>query len=208
MFRSAMTRESDLAHRRFTAAMDHWQWTADRWFDGTVASVDERLAKLDKTLLFARDVAARLGGTGAGFLCSNALPNLEQSHRELKALRTDLLNGFSDRQAGSSPAGRRTANVAPAPIRLGNASLDRAVELGSRDFLASQNTTDHNELITRARHYADVETSTLPVPVARVLSSAFIARITQLINAGQGPRQRTASRVVAHKDFDAELMFI
>ena len=241
MFRSASTRQSELAERRFHAHMDHWKWTADQWFDGTVASVDERIAKLDNVILFARDVASRLGSTGAGFLCGNALPNLEHSRRELAAVRDSLLNGFSDRQAGArTPADRRTAKVAAldpgsdindysdpgwgtqGDYELGGGpsagniyalpsgphagSLQRAITLGSRDFLADQNTTDREELLIRARRYAADETSTLPTPVAHQVAAAFVGTVEELI--ARRPRIRQASRpVTAYEDFDDQLIY-
>ena len=207
MFRSAKLRESDLAEHRFAAHMDHWKWTADKWFDGTVASVDERIAKMDNVIRFARDVTSRLGSTGAGFLCGNALPNLEQSRRELAAVRDSLLNGFSDRQV-SVPAGRRTASTQAEGGSLWDmeGGLQRAIVLGSRDFVADQNTEDHDELILRAQRYAAEETSTLPIPMARQLAAAFVGAVEELI--AKRPRKRQAARPITHyEDFSDSLLY-
>ena len=370
MFRSASARQSDIAMHRLAAHRESWKRTAATWFDGTVASVDERLVKLDHILGFATDTAARLGSTEAGRLAVSSIPNLKQSRRELAAARDSLLNGFSDRQVDVDPAGRRTAkpgtagpsgvqpddpqpgekgapsfaeykgkctecgsdNVdhayhphsgeydcsdcgatfhpkvrrlkssrtaadtrpsgghgavpispgiaqhvvppgmdypaggtpgytpgtapvvgpdapgvnpfpnglgpenfppggpppgltehgddsglkplpgfeppGPPPSKVASAppSLVRAIVLGSRDFVADQNTDDREEILTRARRYAAEETSTLPVPMARRISAAFVGRVGELI--ANRPRIRQASRpITAYEDFDDSLMY-
>jgi len=240
MFRSASTRQSDLAMHRFAVQLDHWQRSAPTWFDGTIASVDERIAKLDHLILHARDTASRLGSTEAGRYCGVALPQLEHSRRELAAVRDSLLNGFSDRQAGARAlADRRTTNrryaqdnpiapgtaaPVPAPGVSGvdvatpgmptpttvpsttTASLRRAIELGSRDFLAGQNTDDRDELIIRAQRYAADETSTMPTEAAHRIAAAFVGRVEELI--ARRPRKRTAAAPVTHyEDFDDQLMY-
>jgi hypothetical protein len=110
MFRSAATRQSDLATHRLSVHLDGLTRTARSWFDATPESVDARIAKLDQTIALAQDTAARLGSTPAGIRATAVLPDLEHSRRELAAARDSLLNGFSDRQAGYASAGRRTAN--------------------------------------------------------------------------------------------------
>ena len=322
MFRSSSARQSELAEARLAKHLNYWARTAATWFDGTPASVEERTATLDRIITFARDTVARLGSTSAGRHCVAALPELEQHRRELAVARGSLLNGFSDRQAGSLvPAGRRTASyryadggslydvalgpdsplgkglnavgqginnfgvgigealaqpgshwdmnngeqqgalipghapatsggigkgdVTPAPANpsagtgplnpapanpsagtgplnpahtnpsagtgplantppkpttptpglntntppVGKSSaLHRAIELGTREFLAAQNTDDHDELIFRARRYAEEQTSTLPMPTAHALAAAFVDRVEQRI--AQRPRQQ------------------
>jgi hypothetical protein len=275
MFRSASARQSDLAERRLAAQLDHFDRTAATWFNGTAASVDERLAHLDHILVHARDTAARLGSTSAGRRCVVALPVLEQTRRELAAARGSLLTGFSDRQTGERKisAGRRTSSYryadgvgdptggllgeplvgqgaavktptmvgdptggllgetaqpgvhplpqpsvpnvpgvtkASTPAGSSNSAhigrLHRAVELGSRNFLATQNTDDRDELLIRARHYADNETSTLPIAQARPLVAAFVNRVEELI--ARRPRIHQAARMItAYEDFDDSLIF-
>lgn len=240
MFRSATTRQAELAEHRYDAYMDHWTRTADQWFDGTVESIENRLASTDRVIAFARDVVARLGSTSAGFLCVNALPNLEQSRRELAAARASLLTGFSDRQAGGSAlAGRRTAkrddddddNICDAKgctnklddgegydgycgehadkrEREGHygSRVQRAIILGSRDFLAEQNTDDRGELLVRARRYAADQTSTLPASQARTIAAAFVRKVEELINRRPRTRQ-AAAPVTRYEDFDDQLMY-
>lgn len=206
MFRSASARESALAMHRLDVRQEDWRRTAGSWFDGTPDSIDNRIAKCDGVLAFARDTAARLGSTEAGRHAVSSIPGLEQIRRELTAARDSLLNGFSDRQDASRPAGRRTASR-PAAAESLTPSLDRAIELGSRDFLAAQNTDDHDELLHRARRYAAEQTSTLSVPAARQIAAAFVGRVEELI--ARRPRKRTAQtqQVTAYEDFDDSLMY-
>lgn len=206
MFRSASARQSDLAMRRLAAHQDYWKTSASNWFDGTPDSVDSRIAKLDNILAFTTDTAARLGATEAGRACVACVPVLEQARRELVAARQSLLNGFSDRQDVSRPAGRRTASAPTAALIDAPPSLQRAIVLGSRDFVADQDTDDRDELIVRARRYAAEETSTLPTPAARQISAAFVGAVGELI--AQRPRQRQAAAPVTHiEDFEDSLMY-
>ena len=124
MFRSASVRESEVAERTFTAHMDHWVRTANQWFDGTVASVDERLGKLDRVIRFARDVAARRGSTGAGFLCGNALPILSIRGANWRRYATVCSMG--------SPTGR----LAPRPLLAGEPPTDSAGPWAARSVVA------------------------------------------------------------------------
>jgi hypothetical protein len=85
--------------------------------------------------------------------------------------------------------------------------VDRAIALGSRDFLASQNTDDRDELLYRAQRYAANETSALPVPVARQIMASFVGAVEELI--ARRPRKRQASApVTAYEDFPDEFMHI
>jgi len=206
MFRSASTRQSDLAMHRFAVQLDHWQRSAPTWFDGTIASADERIAKLDHLILHARDTASRLGSTEAGRYCGVALPTLEHSRRELAAVRDSLLNGFSDRQAGARAlADRRTASVEVPAVPI-DPRFARAITLGSRDFLADQNTDDCDELLVRARRYAADETSTLPTEAAHRIAAAFVGAVEELI--ARRPRKRHAAAQITHyEDFDDQLMY-
>jgi hypothetical protein len=205
MFRSASARQSDLAAHRLDAQMNYWTRTASTWFDGTPACVDERIAQLDNITRHARDTVARIGSTPAGFRCGAILPDLEETRRELTAARDSLLNGFADRQGDSVLAGRRTASR-PLPPESFRPDVQRAIVLGSRDFVADANTDDRDELLLRARRYAAEETSTLPAPIAHRVAAAFVGQVEELI--ARRPRKRQAAAPVTHyEDFDDHLMY-
>ena len=107
--------------------------------------------------------------------------------------------------AGAATGGGGAAGLAKA-LNPFMSSLQRAIVLGSRDFVADQNTDDRDELIYRATRYAADETSTLPTPVARQISAAFVGAVEELI--AQRPRKRQASAPVTHyEDFDDQLMY-
>jgi hypothetical protein len=112
MFVSAAVRDSKLNARKLARQLDAWRRGEGRWYDGTVGSIDKRIAHTDHLLTFARGVLARLASTQAGYLSHNALPALEQSRRELAALRDDLLSGSPARHAAyPGRAGRGTSIV-------------------------------------------------------------------------------------------------
>lgn len=79
--------------------------TADNWFDGTVDSVDRRVEKCSTLLATA---TAAVGNDRLDYIPTVA--ELTADRRALMAMREDLLNGASGREAGQTPLGRRLAN--------------------------------------------------------------------------------------------------
>lgn len=89
MFRSANQIEVDAATKKLDKIRDQWMRTALTWYDGTPASVDARIAKIDEVIAFAGHTAQLQGK--AGSFCLAALPNLRANREELIALRRQLL---------------------------------------------------------------------------------------------------------------------
>ena len=87
----------------------------------------------------------------------------------------------------------------------------RWIELEARKFVADNEDafSDLHELRTRAAHFAEVKTSTLPIDQHRAIVAGFVARVNEL---GRKVPKRVAGRVAGKmasiNDFPAELMFL
>jgi hypothetical protein len=92
----------DSAHARYAAS-------AEKWFNGTVDSVDARLAACVSLLHRARSICGRFSINDAGRYLQ-ASSELETDHRALVALREDLLTGAAGREDVTGPPGWRSAN--------------------------------------------------------------------------------------------------
>jgi len=90
MFRDAHTRQSELADHRLDMFTEHWQRTADTWFDGSVESVDRRLGQMDRIIAFAGDAIGRLGNH---IRCAAQLPEFQIARDMLADLRERMLSG-------------------------------------------------------------------------------------------------------------------
>lgn len=90
MFRDAAVRDTEQADRRFTVFATRWRSTENKWFDGSVESVDNRLAKLDREIAQSSEAVGRLGNH---IRCASALPQLRATREQLLDLRERLLTG-------------------------------------------------------------------------------------------------------------------
>lgn len=104
MFRSAHQIEVEAAAKKLAGFRDHWKLTADKWYDGTPASVDQRIAKLDQVIAFAGR-QAQSADNEVGNFCLAALPNLKANREELVELRRQLLGGDTGLITGPEDAG-------------------------------------------------------------------------------------------------------
>jgi len=94
----------------FDQALQRYAAEAEKWFDGSVGSIDRRLGRCDRVLHSARATVARLSiADSARYL--RVAEQLDSDRRALEALRTDLLTGASGREDVTGPLGQRTANL-------------------------------------------------------------------------------------------------
>lgn len=91
MFRSARTIEAEAVDRKLTKLREEWQRTAASWFDGSPASVDRRIAKLDAVIAFAGR-AQHADGPAGGY-AATSLPDMHAQRQELLVVRDRLAGG-------------------------------------------------------------------------------------------------------------------
>jgi hypothetical protein len=229
----------------FEQPLDKWHRTARTWFDGSVESVDSRLADCRKLLASSMAAVGSNWGSEASYPHIDRIASLRDQQRVLEAQRESLLTAGNDRDAGrhdfsdqhyqdvgsfikehgdpgevhakpkllrnwdgprgameedfGSPPqepGRHRANLSPADRRY--------VELEAAKFVANNPGVDRDELVTRAAHKAQVETSTYSPARFRAVTAAFCQRVAQLHRPA--PRQRTAA--APPSDCADEMIFV
>lgn len=200
------------ADNRFDAAMTAWRESSKSWYDGSVASVDQRLRRCAKLLGVANGaVGQRSIGESPEYLA--ALRELSADRQVLASLRDDLLTGGSGREVGVSPPGRTAAAERRVREAFNRSSLTpqerRWVDLESARFLNANVEVvaqAPEELAERARYHGEAHTSALGKR-SKLVTAAFVDRVSAL---GQSmPRPRTAAaEPKTVSDFDAQLMFL
>lgn len=162
--------------RTFTASVSEFRKGSDSWFDGSIESVDQRLARVNKLLHTAHTHAAE---NPADYLA--VIAELTTDRTALKELREDLVSGAATRDTGYQ---------APRVAALSSEER-RWVTLEAARFIAEQDDR-HNvaEMAERARRHAEIATSTMERP--REVTAAFEAAVAK--HALNAPRPRTAAR--------------
>lgn len=154
------TREVGSAHAKLLAHL-----AGDRWYDGTVASVDARLASCRQTLAAVNKVVAEAGAD----LLKEA-EELRVEHDRLSSFRHDLLNPLAGKEL---------------PPRKANGPLSdwgkRFVATELRPFLQANEDAidDGEELDIRANDHAEIKTMQLPVLEARNVVAHFRKAVAQ-----------------------------
>jgi len=118
VFRDARKLDRQRTDAGFRLAMRRYQDGAESWFDGSVGSIDARLAACNRLLHHASATVARLDLTAAVPYLHTA-DSLHADRRVLTALRDDLLTGASGREDVIGPPGWRTAESRPEPCICG-----------------------------------------------------------------------------------------
>lgn len=197
MFRNDATLREAAGARVFEAAYAHWKAKSRSWFDGTPASVDDRLKATQRLLAMARSTGLANRHTVTDVVQAQ-VPALEQECRRLVAVSDTLLG------APTAPPAARTRRTAV--NRTASRRSSPQLRAAARAFLADQNTTDRDELLTRARRHATDRTGTLSRRHAALLVGAFLSEV----DAQASRPRRTAARPrrAAVADFDAALMFV
>jgi hypothetical protein len=149
-----MFRDSRVADRQHTAAsfsqlLRRYANKSESWYDGSVGSVDARLARCDQLLHSARFTVARVDIADAGRYLG-AVQALDNDRRSLLALRDDLLTGGANRTDVVGPAGWRTAE-------MGMGDLQRATHDPGFDAHA-----DEAKRTEQARGYVERERARMP----------------------------------------------
>lgn len=204
MFRDARALDRQRTATSFDAALQRYASEAEKWFDGSVNSIDRRLGQCERLLHSVRATVARLSTTDSQRYLL-AAEELKSDHRALQALREDMLTGASNRADGIGLPGRRTAtpnqpDPAPLPpvevnsipqmvvdrdMRPGRdltGSDRRWVTLESAKFVAANRDAldDLSELSTRATHHAQLHTSTFTRQRSAAVTRAFVATVAEL----------------------------
>jgi len=93
-FRSAAHIEAENAQIKIDRLRERWASTRDTWYDGSVESVERRIANLDEVLATAKRIGSRLFNASVGVTCLALLPQLRGDRNELVALRDRLAGWF------------------------------------------------------------------------------------------------------------------
>jgi len=121
MFRDARVLERQRTADSFRTAASRYAAAEEAWFDGSVGSIDARLAQCDRLLHAAHIAVSRTPLDSASYL--NSLNRLKNDRQALASLREDMLNGGQFRQA--TPAGGMGGvNMTPQP-GLGTSPSDQ-----------------------------------------------------------------------------------
>lgn len=171
-----------------------WRREAEVWFDGSIESVDRRLAMCDRLLASARQAMGEDGFT-AGRLA--AVDDLGRQREALDGLRCQLLTAGADIEAPTEvlPEGK-----------LSHRDL-RWVALEAPKFFRANHSAVADELRTRAKNYAELHTSRISEQRSRTVTSAFVHKVSQLHSeASRAPRTASVDRPAP--DCADEMMFM
>lgn len=208
MFEKRARFQSNEEYRRLRAGkqgatLAQWQREAETWFDGSVESVDRRLAMCERLLGGAQE---KIAHTGLSADHGNALAligALERNKVAMKELRHDILTGSTWREE----APRRSDPRLERRLLASLSSEDRRyVELTSEKIVSADRETDPDELAARSRYQAARDTSAYHDVRSDRIVDAVALRVAQ--RARQRPRVRIASRPAEIPNFPAELMFL
>lgn len=181
--REVTAREIESAHAQLLALLAE----RDQWYDGSVHSVDRRLASVARTLTSVRHIAA----TDSAMLAEAV--KLEDEYRRLSALRREALDGGQRTLPKSSSNGPLSARGR------------RLIATEVPQFLAdnADAVDDVNEMDARAQDHAEIVTMQMPVTEARSVVAHFRIAVNWQLRNQQSRRvalRRTANTALA---FDA-----
>lgn len=208
MFKDARELDRSRTAARFDQDMRRYADKAEQWFNGTVGSVDARLAHCKRLLHSVRFSVSRLPQTdSAPFL--RAANALQEDVRTLEGLREDLLTGASGRVDVTAIPGQRTASHQSPEGGSLNGADRRWVQLESSRFVAANTDVldDSRELSIRAQHYAELKTSTFTPQRSGAVTRAFVAKVVDLGKQSYRPPPVRIAAVTT-LDFDPQAMFL
>lgn len=180
--KQAMTaREVGSAHAQLTALLE----TRDSWYDGTVASVDRRLAALEN----ARPIVRRVASVDPAMLAQ--AEKIDRERADLLDLKNHLLSAGALQQRRTLP---RISSVGP----LSHESR-RFIAMELPHFLADNVDAhdDLDEMDERAENHAQMKT--LQLPVTPTAGKAMVAHFRLAVNwhlRNRKPEQPRVARVV------------
>lgn len=106
MFKDAQQLDRQRTASSFDKQQQRYAADAEKWFDGSVGSVDRRLASCENLLHRARFTVARMS-LNDSHRYLEAAQSLDADRRVLQALRDDLLTGGANRVDVVGPPGWR-----------------------------------------------------------------------------------------------------
>lgn len=215
-----------------TAAI--WHREANQWFDGTLSSVDRRLAMCNTLLAHSREA---VGKEGASRQHLAAISDLQVAQSHLQGLREDLLTASQNKESAEHRVEDFRGPITPGDdagiarnpytgdTETGRFNGDpeghghwdqndrthflshtdkRYVALEGASFYRANVDVDRDELLIRAQNHAEVQTSTLPVSRSKDITAAFVQKVAQLYR----PAPRVASAPRRVPDGPDELIFM
>lgn len=225
MFRAASDIDAERTAAKVRELVSNWESSTDSWFDGSVESIDNRLAQCKKFANVCREATMRLMNHRDGIRYAAITTDLDIDRRSLEAMRRDLLTAATDRKGWSEVSEHEEPPICECGRHYvapgfshedweklmasgGRHQANRWIELEARSFLADNEDAadDISELRTRAAHYAQLKTSALSPDVSRAVVARFVDKVGAL---GKRLPRRTASvQPTALQDFPSELIYI
>lgn len=98
MFRAASDIDAERTAARVREILSNWESSTDGWFDGSVESIDNRLAQCKRLANICREAAVRMMDHRDGIRYAAITTDLEYDRRSLEVMRRDLLTAASDRE--------------------------------------------------------------------------------------------------------------
>lgn len=189
----------DAAYRRRLATSGdlaaQWRREAEVWFDGSVESVDRRLAMCDRLLATSRRALADDGFTARRLA---AVDHLDRERGALEALRRQLLTAGADIEDLVERGRELRASLQPEDRRW--------VDLEAPRFFRANHGATREELLVRAANHAELHTSTYGETRSRAVTAAFAREVDRRFR--DAPRPRTAAATYSAPDCADEMMFV
>jgi hypothetical protein len=170
-----------------------WHREAEVWFDGSVESVDRRIAMCDRLLATSRRSLAEEGFTAKHLA---AVDGLDRQRGALEDLRHQLLTAGADREELLERGRELQATLRPQDRRW--------VELEATRFARDNQGATRDELLVRAKDHAELHTSTYAATRSRAIAAAFAREVDRRYH----PALRTASVERPTPDCADEMMFM
>lgn len=179
-----------------------WHREAEVWFDGSIESVDRRLAMCDRLLATSRRSLAEEGFTAKHLA---AVDGLDRQRGALEDLRHQLLTAGADRDYPSWAPALDASNV---PGKRIGGKDRRWVDLEApRFFRANSDARDDlEELATRAANHVALRTGSLGAERQAMITDAFCREVIQVRNKASRPRTASVERPAS--DCADEMMFM
>lgn len=177
MFKSTSTLKRESAERQIESALNKYYETKNSWYDGSLDSVNTRVAYCEEVL----------GKLNSSLLHTGSfVSQSEELSHELT-----LLASFQE-QLISEEGQRLAVNVQTPFHKNAFKQLPRVAQkwvvLESKKFIRSNREVeaDHDELMERASSYVIENTNQLPDRQLQLLTAAFQKRIVDTLTSGAG----------------------
>lgn len=206
MFRDARVLTAERTKNAFSQEATRYSNTRENWFDGSVESIDERLAFIKK-LTHRVESALRDQALDHDYLRARRM--LARDKKSIEALREDRLDGGLSRQASVDQLAAAVTGTSIDTLHK-QGSLTGAdhrwLILEAAKFLATNRDVRHDlaELTTRARRYASDAMSTRTASKCDLMTGLFVTKVQQ----GYRPKRKSRVAAAAPCDFDDSMMYL